>query len=66
MPQGLVEYTTTGSEAQAGGLDTDLEVSHLDSFFAGTGWTREDILTLAAMIQVLAWLSLLYLEVSKR
>ena len=38
--------------------------SHLDSIFAGSGWTREDVMVVAALLQILAWVSLLYLEVS--
>ncbi|GAA0648758.1 hypothetical protein [Salarchaeum japonicum] len=39
--------------------------SHLDSFFSGSGWTREDIMVVAAGIQILMWTALLYLEVQK-
>ncbi|MCU4716863.1 hypothetical protein [Halapricum hydrolyticum] len=37
--------------------------SHLDSFFEGSQWTREDVMVVAASIQIVMWLALLYVEV---
>ena len=48
----------------AGSTDA-ADFSHLDSFFAESGWTREDVLLAIGVIQVAAWLALLYLEVQK-
>jgi len=42
------------------------EMSHLDSFFAQSGWTREDVLVVAAGMQIALWLVLLYLEVTEQ
>ncbi|MFD1588715.1 hypothetical protein ACFR9U_17185 [Halorientalis brevis] len=67
--------TGSGSPAQQApsGVDSSVNVgqtggktvnSHLDSFFDQSGWTREDVLVVAAMVQLLAWSVLLYLEVS--
>jgi hypothetical protein len=39
--------------------------SHLDSFFAESALTREDVLVVAAVLQLLAWAALLYLEVNE-
>ena len=39
--------------------------SHLDSFFQSSALTREDVLVVAAVVQMLAWAALLYLEVNK-
>lgn len=39
------------------------EMSHLDSFFANSGWTREDVMVVAAGAQLGMWIMLLYLEV---
>ena len=41
------------------------EMSHLDSFFASSGWTREDVMVVAAGVQLLMWVALLYLEVTE-
>ena len=41
------------------------EMSHLDSFFASTGWTREDVMVVAASLQIIMWLALLYLEITE-
>jgi|GEM_PF-6481876 len=38
-------------------------MSHLDSFFASSGWTREDVMVVAAGVQIAMWIALLYLEV---
>jgi hypothetical protein len=40
-------------------------MSHLDSFFASSGWTREDVMVVAAGVQLLMWVALLYLEVTE-
>lgn len=65
------ETTTSGSSGS--GLETSIDVeststidSHLDSFFATHAITREDVMVVAASIQLVMWVSLLYLEVSKR
>lgn len=64
-----------GAGTGGGGLETDVEVSgatvanvdsHLDSFFATHGVTREDVMVLAAAVQLGMWVALLYLEVSQR
>ncbi len=52
--------STTGGQTVIGEVD-----SHLDSFFAGTAWTREDVLVLASLVQLVAWMALLYLEVNE-
>ncbi|SEN04345.1 hypothetical protein SAMN05216388_1001231 [Halorientalis persicus] len=41
------------------------DMSHLDSFFASSGWTRVDVLVVAAGMQIALWLVLLYLEVTE-
>ncbi|MGB9987316.1 hypothetical protein [Salarchaeum japonicum] len=51
----------TDVDVDAASLD-----SHLDSFFDASGWTREDVMVVAAGIQILMWMALLYLEVSER
>lgn len=38
--------------------------SHLDTVFASSGWTREDVLVLAALLQLGMWLALLYIELN--
>lgn len=47
-------------------LETDVSVSgvdsHLDSFFEASNWTREDVMVIAAGIQVATFLALLYVE----
>jgi hypothetical protein len=61
-----------GNSGQTGraGLDTNVTTSsaelesHLDSFFDDSGWTREDVLVLAAAVQLGMWVALLYLEVT--
>jgi len=55
-----VEVSTTTTPTSAGVVD-----SHLDSFFAESAWTREDVLVLAALVQLLGWAALLYLEVNR-
>lgn len=50
--------TSTGDPGAFAAVD-----SHLDSFFAGSGWTREDVLVVAALVQLVAWSILLYNEV---
>lgn len=71
-------YTTTDSDGaapSAGGVSTTTTTgevgeqtvnSHLDSWFSARGYTREDVLVVAAVVQMLAWAALLYLEVSDR
>ena len=39
--------------------------SHFDSIFASSGWTREDVMVVAAGVQLLMWVALLYLEVTE-
>lgn len=56
-PQGVNSSVSVG---QVGGKTVH---SHLDSFFDQSGWTREDVMVLAALVQLLAWGSLLYIEV---
>ena len=56
----------TGSQRQPlSATDDRSEMSHLDSFFASSGWTREDIMVVAAGVQLLMWVALLYLEVTE-
>lgn len=52
---GSPEMTTTGQDVE----------SHLDSFFNRSGWTREDVLVIAASVQIAMWVALLYLEVTE-
>ncbi|WP_336001451.1 hypothetical protein [Halorientalis halophila] len=79
-PAGRGQYHTMGppgSESPAqqapAGVDSSVAVgqiggetvnSHLDSFFDSSGWTREDVLVVAAGVQLVAWAALLYLEVN--
>ena len=64
-----------GGQGSQGGLNTQVNQaqagqttvhSHLDSFFVQSGWTREDVLVVAALIQLIAWLLLLYMEANRR
>lgn len=72
MAQSQSQQQTGGNSTQNGqaGLQTDVETedlgleSHLDSFFNASGWTREDVLVIAAALQIGLWLALLYLEVT--
>lgn len=41
------------------------ELSHLDTIFANSGWTREDILVVAAALDVVLFALLIYLEVGE-
>lgn len=61
QPGGAGGLTTTTNQADVGQQSVH---SHLDSFFDQSGWTREDVLVVAAIVQLLAWSLLLYLEVS--
>jgi hypothetical protein len=57
--------TTASVTSTSGDPTVDAAVnSHLDSFFATSALTREDVLVVAAVVQMLAWGALLYLEVS--
>jgi hypothetical protein len=58
-PSGNLSTTTNTAEVGQQSVH-----SHLDSFFDGSGWTREDVLVVAAVVQLLAWGALLYMEVS--
>lgn len=60
---GGADYAATSTQGNSESLSADIEVSHLDSFFANSGWTREDLMLVLGTAQVLAWLALLYLEV---
>jgi len=40
-------------------------MSHLDSLFASSGWTREDVMVVAAGVQLLMWVALLSLVVQR-
>lgn len=70
---GLTSATTTNATGTTYGPDATVlessgdiaEMSHFDSFFATSGWTREDVLMVAGLVQVAAWVALLYLEVSE-
>lgn len=69
---GLVTSATTDGGQRSAPDRTPLDssgdisdLSHLDSFFATTGWTREDVLVVAAVVQLGMWLALLYLEVNE-
>jgi|GEM_PF-5008029 len=55
-----VTSTSGGQQAVVGEVN-----SHLDSFFATSALTREDVLVVAAVVQMLAWAMLLYLEVNE-
>jgi len=58
--------TTASVTSTAGEQPVTGEVnSHLDSFFQSHALTREDVLVLAAFVQLLAWAALLYLEVNE-
>jgi hypothetical protein len=50
--------STSSEESAVAGVN-----SHLDSFFSTSALTREDVLVVAAVVQTLAWVVLLYLEV---
>lgn len=39
--------------------------SHLDSWFQTHAMTREDVLVLASVVQLLGWMALLYIEVQR-
>jgi len=52
------QYHTMGATSS-----TAASASHLDSFFDGSRWTREDVMVVAATIQIVMWLALLYVEV---
>ncbi len=41
-------FSTTDAASQSPPAE-----SHLDSFFAGSGWTREDVMLLAVLVQAL-------------
>lgn len=62
--------SSTNAEASvtstAGEPSVDATVnSHLDSFFATSALTREDVLVVASVVQMFAWGALLYLEVNE-
>lgn len=52
------EASITTTSGQAG-------ISHLDSFFEQSGWTREDVLVVAAALDVVMFALIIYLEVSE-
>lgn len=67
---GLVETTTTEgspeSGAGAGATTLDMSgVSHMDSLFQTSGWTREDLELLAAVLNLVLVALLVYAEVSR-
>jgi len=53
--------TDTSDPTAIGAVD-----SHLDSFFEQHALTRNDVVVLLGIVQSVAWLTLLYLEVSNR
>lgn len=57
---------TTASVTSMEGSASGALNSHLDSFFQNHAMTREDVLVVAAVVQLVAWSALLYLEVSDR
>ncbi len=69
---GLVDEQGGSGEAQVttmgNGLDSQTDVqsfeSHLDSFIEGSGWTREDLLLVLTLLEVVALTALAYSEVS--
>lgn len=64
-PQGSTSRPSTTSQRQPLAVEGDTAaVSHLDSFFAQSAWTREDVLVVAAVVQLVAWTALLYIEVN--
>lgn len=64
-PGELRATATEVTDASAGAVETTVEDfdSHLDSFFESSNWTREDVMVVAALLQIIAWASLLWLEV---
>ncbi len=54
--------TTASVTSTSGGQPVN---SHLDSFFETSALTREDVLVLASLVQLVAWMALLYLEVTE-
>lgn len=60
---GLVPEAEGGENADTTGgntafTSTGAGESHLDSFFQGSGWTREDVMLLAVLLQaviLIAW-----------
>lgn len=50
--------TTTGGNTEFATTDVGAGQSHLDSFFQASGWTREDVMLLAVLVQaviLIAW-----------
>ena len=60
QPAAQVSTSTAASTTTAGGVN-----SHLDSWFDTHAMTREDVLVLAAIIQLVGWVALLYIEVQR-
>jgi hypothetical protein len=56
---GTTEYSATGSNS---GQSVE---SHLDSFIEQSGWTRQDLVTVATLLNSVLFLALLYLEVKR-
>mgnify|MGYP000049291105 CR=1 FL=1 len=54
---GAPEFSTTGVTFSA------TSESHLDSFFAESGWTRDDVVTAATVLNSVLFIVLVYLEV---
>ena len=73
---GLTASATTEQSSQSPGVTNSQrqplsasgdrsEMSHLDSLFASSGWTREDVMVVAAGVQLLMWVALLSLVVQR-
>lgn len=39
--------------------------SHLDSFFQGSNWTRQDLVTAATVLNTVLFITLVYIEVNR-
>lgn len=58
------EVTTTDGPPSFSATDaTSPDESHLDPFFAESGWTRDDLVTAATMLNSVLFIVLVYLEV---
>ena len=58
------EQSSLGGSTPLHATSDTSEVSHLDSFFQGSGWTREDVLVAVSVVELALWAILLYLEVT--
>lgn len=58
---GLITTTSTGAGPANG--ENAGELSHLDSLFHSSGWTRQDVRLIVDALQLLALLYVVYAEV---